>query len=61
MREQDEPDDMYEVGGFIEYHSKTPSFPHQVTNRYWPRQFHEIEGTPQTGSMSRCRRTMSAR
>jgi hypothetical protein len=21
---------------------------HQVTNRYWPRQFDEIEGTPQT-------------
>jgi hypothetical protein len=21
---------------------------HQVTNRYWPRRFNEIEGTPQT-------------
>ena len=26
MRELDEPDDMYEVGGFQEFHSKTPSF-----------------------------------
>ena len=29
------PDDMYEVGGFIEYHSKTPSFHKAKRDRDW--------------------------
>jgi hypothetical protein len=33
QRELDAPDDMYEVGGFVEYHSKTPSF--HKTRRDW--------------------------
>ena len=30
-----EDDDMYEVGGFIEYHSKTPSFHKARRDRDW--------------------------
>jgi hypothetical protein len=35
MREQAEPDDMYEVGGFQEFHSKTPSFHKSERDRDW--------------------------
>jgi len=35
QRAQDEPDDMYEVGGFIEYHSKTPSYHKARRDRDW--------------------------
>jgi hypothetical protein len=35
MRELDEPDDMFEVGGYIEYHSKTPSFHKSRRDRDW--------------------------
>jgi hypothetical protein len=35
QREQDEPDDMYEVGGFIEYHSRTFSFHKSRRDRDW--------------------------
>jgi hypothetical protein len=35
MRELDEPDDMYEVGGFQEFHSKTPSFHKSRRDRDW--------------------------
>jgi len=31
----DEPDDMYEVGGFIEYHSRTFSFHKSKRDRDW--------------------------
>jgi hypothetical protein len=43
MREQDEPDDQYFVGGFQEFHSKTPI---TVTNKYWPRRFEEMAEDP---------------
>jgi hypothetical protein len=35
QRELDEPDDMYEVGGFQEFHSKTPSFHKARRDRDW--------------------------
>jgi len=35
MRELDEPDDMYEVRGFIEYHSRTFSFHKSRRDRDW--------------------------
>jgi hypothetical protein len=35
QRELDEPDDMYEVGGFQEFHSKTPSFHKSKRDRDW--------------------------
>jgi hypothetical protein len=35
QRELDEPDDMYEVGGFIEYHSRTFSFHKSRRDRDW--------------------------
>jgi len=35
QREFDEPDDMYEVGGFIEYHSRTFSFHKNRRDRDW--------------------------
>jgi hypothetical protein len=35
QRELDEPDDMYEVGGFQEFHSKTPSFHKSRRDRDW--------------------------
>ena len=35
MREQDEPDDQYFVGGFQEFHSKTPSFHKSRRDRDW--------------------------
>jgi len=30
-----EDDDLYEVGGFVEYHSKTPSFHKSKRDRDW--------------------------
>jgi hypothetical protein len=35
QREQDEPDDQYFVGGFQEFHSKTPSFHKSRRDRDW--------------------------
>jgi hypothetical protein len=35
QRELDEPEDMFEVGGYIEYHSKTPSFHKSRRDRDW--------------------------
>jgi hypothetical protein len=35
QREQDEPDDQYFVGGFQEFHSKTPSFHKARRDRDW--------------------------
>ena len=35
MREQNEPDDQYFVGGFQEFHSKTPSFHKARRDRDW--------------------------
>ena len=32
---QDEPDDMFEVGGFIEYHSRTFSFHKSRRDKDW--------------------------
>ena len=35
QREQDEPDDEYFIGGFQEFHSKTPSFHKSRRDRDW--------------------------
>ena len=35
MRELDEPDDLYFVGGYQEFHSKTPSFHKARRDRDW--------------------------
>jgi hypothetical protein len=35
QRELDGPDDMYEVGGFVEYHSRTFSFHKSRRDRDW--------------------------
>jgi hypothetical protein len=35
QRELDEPDDMFEVGGFIEYHSRTFSFHKSRRDKDW--------------------------
>ena len=35
QRDLEEDDGMYEVGGFIEYHSKTPSFHKSRRDRDW--------------------------
>ena len=35
MRELDEPDDLYFVGGYQEFHSKTPSFHKGRRDRDW--------------------------
>ena len=35
VRAQDEPDDQYFVGGFQEFHSKTPSFHKARRDRDW--------------------------
>jgi hypothetical protein len=32
---EEEFDDMYEVGGFVEYHSRTPSFHKSKRDRDW--------------------------
>jgi hypothetical protein len=33
--DEDEPDDMFMVGGFMEFHSKTPSFHKSRRDRDW--------------------------